>query len=99
MPAFSTRRTSGFATSWELLLLEREKHSKPSSSQWLPSARRNGTSTIMDARNGAMPASNTDAIEQRSRREAKKGRTAVSDYGGEEVGTMSRIWESRERSS
>src|SRR5947209_4544559 len=65
MPAFSTRRTSGFATSWELLLLEREKHSKPSSSQWLPSARRNGTSTIMDARNGAMPASNTDAINGR----------------------------------
>src|SRR2546427_12088774 len=36
-------------------------------------------------------------IEQRARREAKKGRTAVSDEGGEEVGTMSRIWESRER--
>src|SRR2546427_5751186 len=52
MLAFSTKRTSGFATNWALALSELEKRSKPSRSKWLPSARRNGKSTTMDARNG-----------------------------------------------
>ena len=41
------------------------KTSKPSRSKWLPSARRNGKSTTMDARNGAMPVSTIDAINGR----------------------------------